>query len=184
MKKIVWMATIALMVFGMVSCEKNKSEEQYVYPKTIAEAKMEVNMWSELAYGISDWLLNEKNNPVKAGEVNMAMEKAKIILKDENATLEDYCRCIDLLHTACKPYAKSYFYFDRQEEIDELEDLLRPEDSEECRQIIRFAQAAMRQIHWNNSKPDTQIFDLYAALDMIEERAEEDLDRQREKEEE
>ena len=183
MKKLVWMITIALMAFGMVSCEKDKSEDQYVYPKTIAEAKLEVNVWGELAYSISDWLLYEKNDPVRAGEVNVALEKVEMILKEGDATLEDYHRCIDLLHAACKPYLKSYFYFDRQRNIDDLEDLLRPEDSEECRQIIRLAQAAMRQVHWNNSKPETQIFDLFSALYMIEEKAEEDLERQREKEE-
>ena len=183
MKKIVWMITIALMAFGMVSCEKDKSEDQYVYPQTIAEAKLEVDVWGELAYGISDWLLYENNDPVRAGEVNVALEKAKMILKVGDATLEDYCRCIDLLHAACKPYLKMYFYFDRQRHIDDLEDLLRPDDSEECRQIIHLAQAAMRQVSWNNSKPDTQFFDLAGALYLIEEKAEEDLERQREKEE-
>ena len=181
MKKLLWMLTIALMAFGMVSCEKEK--DHYQAPKTMDEAQYELDRWGDLASGIYDWLLNEKNEPKKAAEIKATVHEAVAMVDSDDALLKDYCKAIDLLRSACKPYVKGYFGNMKQMFIDGVEkDLLQDGDSDACWEIARAAQEAMRQVKWKNSRSYMQVFDLWDELLAINDKAREDLEEQRKSE--
>ena len=181
MKKIFSIFAAALIALGFVGCEKNDSVETYTHPTTVAGARAELDMWYLLTDGVIEYL-TENGRDLKAAEVKATFDKVQRQAQYAPDNLDNLNDCIDQLRRVCIPYAKSFFEWEKAFYISDLEDLLEPNDSEACRKIIDKAIKQIKNIKWNNKKDTLQIVDLLTAISDISDRAEEELEAQRNRE--
>lgn len=156
-----------LKVVGEVS-QKPFSTARDDTPKTVAEAKEQLEIWDEITGAWSEYLNFELGKVNEAYEIQEHITAAVEVYRKENVSMEELIAAINDLKAVFAPYAKDYFLVSKEQAISDMDDYLQDCDSPTCQQIVQEGKDAAAAVNWDDSKSWEQVIDLLMQLSYIE----------------
>jgi surface protein len=155
--------------------------EKVVDPE-IEEAKEQLEAWADMAMMVAMYF-ESKGETAKAEELTNIALDAQAVCDNDLATLDEVNAAIATTSAAVEPYGEELIAFYKQSATAELENELQPDDSDACKQIIADAIAAVNALTWDPNKSfEENLMAIIEATSDIFDKAWEDLNAQREKE--